>query len=283
MVDDTEAKEIEGYIDTISVSASGFPGMAPGTEVALVIATSFPVAMRAEQAINITWDVPNQQLVSSRDLMIEAKSIQQEQTGGQTWLEVGNIENALENNEVFSASYETAMIEHAALEPRSALVQKIDDVFHIYSGTHMPTTLIQGIAAVLEVPPERVVYHPHLIGGSFGDKIYNDQIMAAAMACKKLDRPVKVILTREDQFNLGHPKTSSFQTLTAAIKKDTNLAYQKRVSAIGHDVVAAPQFPMAVDGAIYDDRFDKTPEASQYLVLGESCPVLITGTIWIMH
>ena len=262
MVDDSEAKEIEGYIDTISVSASGFPGITPETEVALVIATSFPVAMRAEKLIDIKWDVPSQQLVNSRDLTSEAKTIQSEQVGGQTWLEVGDMDSALGSNEVFSASYETAMIEHAALEPRSALVQKIDDVFHIYSGTHNPTRLIQGIASVLEVPPERVVYHPHLIGGSFGDKIYNDQIMAAAIACKKLDRPVKVILTREDQFNLGHPKTSSFQKLTAAIKKDTNLAYQKRVVAIGHDVVAAPQFPMAIDGAIYDDRFDKTPEAS---------------------
>ena len=83
------------------------------------------------------------------------------------------------------------MIEHAALEPRSALVQPIDGTYHIYSGHQGGAVLIQFIANVLGVAEDNVVYHPHQIGGSFGDKIYADQIVLAAKACKKMGFPSK--------------------------------------------------------------------------------------------
>ena len=132
----------------------------------------------------------------------------------------------------------------------------------------MPSMLIQGIARVLEVPAERVVYHPHLIGGSFGDKIYGDQIMAAALACKQLGRPVKVILTREDQFNFGHPKTPTYQKLTASLRKDDNLSYPQRIKAVKHDLVAAPSFPRPGQAQIYSDKNDKTPDTQPIMGAG---------------
>ena len=267
-IDDSEAEEVTGYIKTLPLSASGSPGMMPATDVALVVANSFPAAMRAEQVIDIKWDVLPGQLLNSDDLMSEAKRIQRERDGGQTWLKVGDFEKASKDGEEFTASYETAMIEHAALEPRSALVQNIDDVFHIYSGTHMPSMLIQQIASVLGVTPNRVVYHPHLIGGSFGDKIYGDQIMAAALACQQLKRPVKVILTREDQFNFGHPKTSTFQKLTAAVRKEENLSYPQRIIGVKHDLVAAPSFPRPGKGAIFSGKEDETPEPTPIMGAG---------------
>ena len=72
--------------------------------------------------------------------------------------------------------------------------------------------LIEAIAGELGVGASKVVFHPNLVGGSFGDKIYGDQVTIAAQACQVLGKPVKVMLTREDQFNFGHPKTISHQT-----------------------------------------------------------------------
>ncbi len=263
-IDDSEAEEITGYIKTLPLSASGTPGMAPPTDIALVVANSFPAAMRAEQLVDVKWDVPPDQLLNNEDMFAEAERLQTSREGAQTWLKVGDVEKAFEKGEEFVATYQTAMIEHAALEPRSALVQNIDDVYHIYSGAHGPSMLIQGIARVLEVSPDRVVYHPHLIGGSFGDKIYGDQIMAAAIACKQLNRPVKVILTREDQFNLGHPKSISYQTMSASLKKDANLSYPKRVLGVKHDLVAAEVMPGPTQGAAaFDNKEDSTPEPLQ--------------------
>ena len=217
-VNDIAAREeIPGYIRTLSLSASGAPGMGR-TDVALVIAESFPAAMRAAQLIDVQWDVPASQKISSEALFADAKALPDREQGVK-FLSVGNVDDALRDaSEVLEAEYQTSMIEHAALEPRNALVQNIDGVFHIYSGHHMGSVLIETIAGELGVGVQQVVFHPNLVGGSFGDKIYGDQITVAAQACQVMGRPVKVMLTREDQFNFGHPKTISHQRFKAAIE-----------------------------------------------------------------
>ena len=253
-VNDSAAREeIDGYLETLSVSTYGFPAAGERkTDVALVIAESYPAAMRAEKAISVKWRVPENQLVDSEELHKGAKELAQGDES-QVFVKVGDAEKAITDSpNIISAEYRTEMIEHAALEPRSALVQKVDGIYHIYSGCHSGAILIQSVAAELGVPVENVVYHPHLIGGSFGDKIYTDQILAAAKACKQLDRPVKVMLTREDQFNLGHPKTVSYHALTAGIDKDASLSFPKRIKGMIHNFVAGSSFEGDFPGVIYD-------------------------------
>ena len=252
-IDDTAAREeISGYIRTLALSASGFPGTG-STEVALVIAENFPAAMRAEQIVDINWEVPAEQRVDSAELLASAKALPTS-SDGNIVLKVGDVEEAFAKaSESFSAEYQTSMIEHAALEPRSALVQNIDGVFHIYAGHHGGSYLIETIAGELGVAVDKVVYHPHLIGGSFGDKIYGDQIVVAAQACQVIGRPVKVMLTREDQFNFGHPKSISHQVMTAAIDKNDQTPLNTRISAIKHELVAAPGAPGRSRSRIYQD------------------------------
>ncbi len=235
------------------------PGMGR-TDVALVIAESFPAAMRAAQLIDVQWDVPASQRISSEALFADAKALP-DRAEGVKFLSVGNVEAALKDaSEILEAEYQTSMIEHAALEPRNALVQNIDGVYHIYSGHHMGSALIEIIAGELGVGVQQVVFHPNLVGGSFGDKIYGDQVTVAAQACQVVGRPVKVMLTREDQFNFGHPKTISHQRLKAAIKDDQSLAIQKRIQAIKHDLVAAPGSPGKMPNFQYDDIDSKRPK-----------------------
>ena len=252
-IDDTAAREeISGYIRTLALSASGFPGTG-STEVALVIAENFPAAMRAEQIVDISWEVPAEQRVDSAELLASAKALPTS-SDGNIVLKVGDVEEAFAKaSESFSAEYQTSMIEHAALEPRSALVQNIDGVFHIYAGHHSGSYLIEAIAGELGVAVDKVVYHPHLIGGSFGDKIYADQVVVAAQACQVIGRPVKVMLTREDQFNFGHPKSISHQVMTAAIDKNDQTPLNTRISAIKHELVAAPGAPGKFKSRIYQD------------------------------
>ena len=252
-IDDTAAREeISSYIRTLALSASGFPGTG-STEVALVIAENFPAAMRAEQIVDINWEVPAEQRVDSAELLASAKALPTS-SDGNIVLKVGDVEEAFAKaSESFSAEYQTSMIEHAALEPRSALVQNIDGVFHIYAGHHAGSYLIETIAGELGVAVDKVVYHPHLIGGSFGDKIYGDQIVVAAQACQVIGRPVKVMLTREDQFNFGHPKSISHQVMTAAIDKNDQTPLNTRISAIKHELVAAPGAPGRSRSRIYQD------------------------------
>ncbi len=261
-INDANAREeVNGYLSTLSLTTKALPGLSMGskTDVALVIAESFPGAMRAEKSIEVTWDVPPENLVDAKALFADAKKTVETQTGD-VFLSVGNVSKVLaEASSRVVSDYTTNMIEHAALEPRSATVQNIEGTFHIYSSVHMPSGLVPGIARELGIAPDKVAYHAHLVGGSFGDKIYSDQIVLAAKACQQLERPVKVMLTREDQFNLGHPKSISHQRFEAAISDDTRLSVNNRLLGIKHDLVAGRCMPFPTRTVKYADADARSP------------------------
>lgn len=272
-IDDSMAEDIPGYITTLQLSAMGFPGMG-STDVALVVAKSFPAAMRAEKVINVEWDAPMANLLDEQDLWDEAEELASSRQEAFDWLTVGDTQREMRRaKSVVEAEYRTSMIEHAALEPRSALVQPIDGTYHIYSGHQSGAFLIQFIANTLGVAEDKVVYHPHQIGGSFGDKIYADQIVVAAKASKKLNLPVKVIMTREDQFNLGHPKSISLHRMKAGVAAKPSATLADNILAVEHDVVAAPAGMRVRDGFAFDGPDDKQPEQ----IPGEVNPSMITG------
>ena len=71
------------------------------------------------------------QLLNNEDMFAEAERLQTSREGAQTRLKVGDVEKHLKKAE-FIATYQTAMIEHAALGAKKRSIQNIDDVYHIY-------------------------------------------------------------------------------------------------------------------------------------------------------
>ena len=272
-IDDSLAKEVPGYIRTLRLSTRGLPGMA-STDVALVIAKSYPAALRAEKVLLTTWDSPTANLLDEKDLWAEAERLVESKEGVQTWYQVGDVDQHIdESTATVSAEYRTSMIDHAALEPRSALVQPINGTYHIYAGHQAGAYLIEFIAAELQISEQDVAYHPHQIGGSFGDKIYADQIVLAAKASKQLNLPVKVIMTREDQFNLGHPKSISFHKLTARLTTNSGVLPSEQVLGVNHDLIAAPIL-WPSKGQAFSDRDDSEPAESS----GEASLASVAGS-----
>ena len=272
-LDDSLAKEVPGYVTTLEMSTLGLTGMG-NTEVALVIAKSFPAALRAEKALRVTWESPDENLLDEEDLWTEASRLAEAREGAQIWYSVGDVEKSDDRVDLtVAAGYQTSMIEHAALEPRSALVQPIDGTFHIYSGHQGGGDLIAFVASELNVAEDKVAYHPHQIGGSFGDKIYADQIVLAAKASQELNLPVKVILTREDQFNLGHPKTISMHRLTAQVSTKDGVLPAEQIISLDHDLIAAPIL-WASKGQAFSDRDDLEPSESP----GEASSATVAGS-----
>ena len=106
--------------------------------------------------------------------------------------------------------YTTDMVCHATMEPLNATVHFVDGAWHVYSGTQSTSfarmTLTAYLAKVLGQKPEeiKIYVHESVLGGGFGGKQDYDEILAAAYCAKEVNRPVKLIQTREfdvcDQF-----------------------------------------------------------------------------------
>ena len=241
-IDDSAAKNIDGYIETIPLT---FPDDEKNggdiTDVPLVIATNYPAAMRASKVIKVEWATNENSSVSSESLMSEAKAFIDNQTDGVNWFSVGDLEK-LDTSamELYEADYQTSMIESAPLEPTSALATSVNGELHIYS-SNQRGDLFKLISGVVGVAPEKIFFHPHLLGGSFGKKLERDAIIFASIAALKTKQPIKLIFTREDEFSFSKVRSPSYQRMTASFEK------KSKIKGLKHEVVVG-WFPYGPKG-----------------------------------
>ena len=180
-IDDSEAEEIPGYIDTLSIPTRGGGSMG-STDVALVLAKSFPAAMRADKLIKVDWDVAQENMLNEDDLWLEAERIHNEEQAPLSWLKVGDMQQARESSDdILEAEYRTAMIEHAALEPRSELFLPFDGTFLIYSVHQAGGELIQ-LTNELKISGMPVVDDGQLVGIVTSRDFRNEQNASAKVA-----------------------------------------------------------------------------------------------------
>lgn len=97
--------------------------------------------------------------------------------------------------------------DHGYAEPQGALALPLGDAgLHIYAATETPTFVQRSMAALLQLPYNRIRVETLPLGGSFGGKCYQATLWAAlaGFAAYQLDHPVKLLLTRaEDDLLTG--------------------------------------------------------------------------------
>ena len=119
----------------------------------------------------------------------------------------GDVDEALAASaHVVHDVFQTQRIEHAFLEPESTLaVPQPDGTLHVYSGGQGVWDDRDQIAALLDVPTDRVTVELVSNGGAFGGKEDMSNQGQTALAAWLLQRPVKCTLSREESF-LVHAK-----------------------------------------------------------------------------
>ncbi len=145
----------------------------------------------------------------------------------------GDVDAALANSaHVVSEVFQTQRIEHAFLEPESTLVVPTEGGLHVYSGGQGVWDDRDQIAAILDVPKDRVIVELVSNGGAFGGKEDMSNQGQTALAAWLLGVPVKCTLSREESF-LVHAKRHPIRlTYEAGCDADGHLT-AVRVRAIG--------------------------------------------------
>jgi isoquinoline 1-oxidoreductase beta subunit len=101
------------------------------------------------------------------------------------------------------ATYETAYLAHATLEPMNTTVRMRADGVEVWSPTQVPTETRKLVADTLKRPVSEVVLHTTLIGGGYGRRLVPDFAQQAALIAKACaDAPVQLVWPREE--DTGH-------------------------------------------------------------------------------
>lgn len=113
----------------------------------------------------------------------------------------GNVEEGFENSDyILEHEFETQFIEHAYMEPESAICNpRPDGVMEVYAGMQHPFSTRRFTSAILGVKLSEVEIISVPVGGGFGGKDDTIAIVCAraALAAQLTDRPVKMVYNRE--------------------------------------------------------------------------------------
>ncbi len=125
----------------------------------------------------------------------------------------GDAKTALANSKyTVTRSYNTPFTEHAFLEPECAVGFPYKDGVKVYSTDQGVYDTRKEIAIMLNWldQQDRIVVENKLVGGGFGGKEDVSVQHLAALAALKVNRPVKVKLTRQESLNF-HPKRHAME------------------------------------------------------------------------
>ena len=201
-----------------------------GDILASVVATDAMVAREAAKMIRVDFEKltgvydpedalkPNAPRVHEHHENLLSKSV----------IKRGDVDKALaESAFVATHTFQTQMIEHAFLEPESAIARPIDEALEVYSQGQGVFDDRKQIASFLNVPEEKVVVTLVTNGGAFGGKEDLSIQAQVALMAMLTQQPVKATLSREESIRL-HPKRHPIKmTYTVGCDKDGHLTAVK--------------------------------------------------------
>lgn len=258
-VDLSPAKAIKGVRDAFVVDGTtDLYGLLPGVAV---VADSWWAARRGREALEVTWADHPTAAQSTASLAARAAAIAKAPPQ-RTARRDGDVDAALEAAaKVIKAAYDYPFIAHAPLEPQNCTARVKDGKVEIWAPTQNPEPGRALVAKTLNVPPEAVTIHLLRCGGGFGRRLINDFMVEAAIIASKVDAPVQLIWTREDDVQHDFYRPGGWHNFAAGLdEKGDLIAWRDHFISFGEGETPvrsggmnASQFPA---GAVANYRHD---------------------------
>jgi xanthine dehydrogenase YagR molybdenum-binding subunit len=214
-----------------------------GMAVAAVAATTPEIAGDALRAIEVLYEVLPHVVRAADAIKPEAPRALPDEANLEEKEKRGDAQRTdaafAECDATVDAEYYTPRIHHACLETHGVLVDyRGGDTATVYASTQGTFTIPGDAAAALELPESAVTSVVEHMGGGFGSKFgIGVEGMLACKLSKQTKAPVKLMLTRYDEFVMAGNRSGSWQKLKAGAKKDGTLialrATQYRLGGLG--------------------------------------------------
>ncbi|GAA0208833.1 molybdopterin-dependent oxidoreductase [Saccharothrix mutabilis subsp. mutabilis] len=212
-VDDTAARAIRGVVAVTRID----------TGVA-VSATSFDIALKARDALKITWkDGP---AVGLSDTTIRSKLRQ----AVAPLVVPGLLSSSLD------AEFDFAFVPHAPMEVLGAVADVRPDRAEVWFPCQSPIVAQNEIARAVGLPVDKVTVHVSRAGGSFGRRLFWDPALEAAVVSKKIGKPVRLMWTRADDTKHGRLRPASHHKIRATHLLGDVQAFEHRMAAVETDL-----------------------------------------------
>jgi len=164
---------------------------------------------------------------------------------------------------IIERTYSAPFLAHNPMEPISCFAHITDEKAFFVAPIQIPEMMKQNIIKNLDIPADKLEMKLARMGGGFGRRAYGHYIVEAGHISKKMNAPIKLIYSREDDITNGVYRPTYMVTYKAAIDENNIVtAIQIRGGGIP-------------EGAVHENRFP-AGAFENYIAEGWSIPSNIT-------
>jgi isoquinoline 1-oxidoreductase subunit beta len=239
-----EIKALPGVVTAFVLEGTDGVPMFDPTGVSItsgvaIVAESTWQSFKARESLKIEWDTSEASSDTWADFVETAEKLSGKE-GATVLADQGNAPQVINDAATkVSSQYNFSFVSHAQLEPQSCVAHWREDIMEVWS-TSQAQSLVRGsVASLLEIPKENVIAHQLRGGGGFGRRLNNDYIREAALIAQRVDVPVKLQWSREDDMSFDFFRPGGFYNMQASVDGNGKLnawnSHSIAVSADGNE------------------------------------------------
>jgi isoquinoline 1-oxidoreductase subunit beta len=266
-VDDQAATKMPGVRQIVALD-----------DLVAVVGDHMWAAKRGLEALKITWDEGKNANISSNEIWDHLRAASEGE--GVVAKSVGDIAKGLAEGDRYNASYEMPFLAHATMEPLNCTVHVTPNSCDVWVGTQIIARAQSVAAKAAGLPEDKVTIHQHLLGGGFGRRLEVDMIEAAVRIGSKVDGPVKIVWTREEDIRHDIYRPIYRDSISATLSGNKVVGFKYRVA--GSSVIARwlpPAFKKGIDIDAVDSAVDTPYDIPHFQVeyVRVEPPAVMTG------
>ena len=244
-VDDAKAKSLPGVRQIVVLD-----------DLVAVVGDHMWAAKQGLAALNIVWKSGPHAAIDTHEVWKQLRAAGDGE--GVTAKAVGDANQALSQGERVDAVFELPFLAHATMEPLNATVHVKPDGCEVWVGSQILARAQEVAAKVTGLPLEKVTVHNYLIGGGFGRRLEVDYVEIATRIAQKVEGPVKVVWTREEDIQHDVYRPVYQDRMAASLSSGKIVGWRHRI--VGSAVIArwlAPAFQKGIDIDAVDAAVDQ--------------------------
>jgi isoquinoline 1-oxidoreductase beta subunit len=219
-----EIKALPGVRDAFVIEGTAnLLGLMPGVAI---VADSTWTAFSARRKLRVKWD-EGRHANDSWSGFLEQATAAGAAKPGQTLRQDGEVAATLAAapaNRRVEAVYSYPFISHANLEPQNCTAWFHAGLMEVWAPSQRPSGGQDLIHETLGLPKDRIRVHITRMGGGFGRRLSSDFMVEAAAIAQRVNAPVKLTWTREDDLQHDHYRPGGMHFLKGAVDEKGALA-----------------------------------------------------------
>ncbi|WP_303317975.1 molybdopterin cofactor-binding domain-containing protein [Flavivirga abyssicola] len=240
--DDTAARALSGVVDVIVIGEkaraylegskkTSWTAQLSKSDKMVVLAKTTWDAIKGKRAIKAIWknDSELESTESHDKLLLDLL----EGETFKTRRKDGNVKKAFANaDKVLERIYESPFLPHNCMEPMNFFANITSEKVHLVGPIQTPAEAAKVVSDLLDRKLEDIHIDMTRMGGGFGRRLYGDFVYEVAEISNAINKPVKMVSTREDDMTTGVYRPASKYKISASIKDGKLTGYHLKEACI---------------------------------------------------